>query len=458
MGIRSKVDIGTRYSIRVAMEMEKKEAGEPEKLLDGVTVLLDITPKEVHGIVTQRLQAYSASCIMAEDRKTNRDYDILLTDNPQRADDYTLLLATDKAGWQQLDEGYIRVNYNLNGAMLDALQMLIEQHMAAVEQDESLLWVTPKEIQPYEKQLKSSVYYGLFVDTVPDDIKKMYTDVRNSDFTALSQTAHRLKGVFAMLNLLPGKPLCELLEQHIADGDALEIENNISQIDFLSTDCWSKVANNMNNLNVIIADDHPIVLFGIRKSLEHIEWVNVVGEFEDSTTLINTLSKLDADVLITDLSMPGDKYGDGITLIKYIKRHYPQLSIIVLTMNNNPAILSAVLELDIEGIVLKQGAPTDLPKALAALQEGKKFTPESVSKLLEKISASGYGDKRLSPKESEVLRLFAEGFLVTEIAKKLNRSIKTISSQKKSAMMKLGVENDIALLNYLSSVSMSPLD
>ena len=173
--------------------------------------------------------------------------------------------------------------------------------------------------------------------------------------------------------------------------------------------------------------------------------MNVVGEFEDSTALINNLPKLDAHVLITDLSMPGDKYGDGITLIKYIKRHFPDLSIIVLTMNNNPA-------------VLKQGAPTDLPKALAALQKGKKFTPESVSRLLEKISAGGYGDKRLSPKESEVLRLFAEGFLVTEIAKKLNRSIKTISSQKKSAMMKLGVENDIALLNYLSSVSLSSTD
>ena len=214
----------------------------------------------------------------------------------------------------------------------------------------------------------------------------------------------------------------------------------------------------MNNLNVIIADDHPIVLFGIRKSLEQIEWVNVVGEFEDSTALINNLSKLDANVLITDLSMPGEKYGDGITLIKYIKRHYPDLSIIVLTMNNNPAILSSVLDLDIEGIVLKQGAPTDLPKALAALQKGKKYTPESVAKLLEKISAGGYGDKRLSPKESEVLRLFAEGFLVTEIAKKLNRSIKTISSQKKSAMMKLGVDNDIALLNYLSSVSQTQVE
>ncbi|MFS1539011.1 MAG: response regulator transcription factor RcsB [Candidatus Phlomobacter fragariae] len=209
----------------------------------------------------------------------------------------------------------------------------------------------------------------------------------------------------------------------------------------------------MNNLNVIIADDHPIVLFGIRKSIEQIEGINLVGQFEDSTSLINNIAKLNADILITDLSMPGDKYGDGITLIKYIKRHYPNLSIIVLTMNNNPAILSTVLDLDIEGIVLKQGAPADLPKALSALQKGKKFTPENVSKLLKKVSANGYGDKRLSPKESEVLRLFAEGFLVTEIAKKLNRSIKTISSQKKSAMLKLGVENDIALLNYLSSVT-----
>lgn len=72
----------------------------------------------------------------------------------------------------------------------------------------------------------------------------------------------------------------------------------------LSLNCCSKVTKSMNNLNVIIADDHPIVLFGIKKSLEQLETVNVVGEFEDSTSLINNLARLDADVLITDLSMP----------------------------------------------------------------------------------------------------------------------------------------------------------
>lgn len=213
----------------------------------------------------------------------------------------------------------------------------------------------------------------------------------------------------------------------------------------------------MNNMNVIIADDHPIVLFGIRKSLEQIEWVNVVGEFEDSTALINNLPKLDAHVLITDLSMPGDKYGDGITLIKYIKRHFPSLSIIVLTMNNNPAILSAVLDLDIEGIVLKQGAPTDLPKALAALQKGKNSLQKAFLACWRKSAQAVTATSACRQKRAKYYACFAEGF-VTEIAKKLNRSIKTISSQKKSAMMKLGVENDIALLNYLSSVTLSPTD
>lgn len=185
----------------------------------------------------------------------------------------------------------------------------------------------------------------------------------------------------------------------------------------------------MNTMNVIIADDHPIVLFGIRKSLEQIEWVNVVGEFEDSTALINNLPKLDAHVLITDLSMPGDKYGDGITLIKYIKRHFPDLSIIVLTMNNNPAILSAVLDLDIEGIVLKQGAPTDLPKALAALQKGKKFTPESVSRLLEKSAPAAMAINVCRRKRAKCCACSPK-VSVTEIAKSLIAALKPSAARR----------------------------
>lgn len=231
--IHSKIDIGTRYTIRVNLELEQREQEEAqEKLLDGVTALLDITSEEVRSIVTHLLNAYGADCIVAEEHQLNRNYDVLLTDNPQQVDDYTLLLASDESGWQQLDKGYIRVNYNLSGAMLDAILLLMEQQMAALDREESPLSLTAEDIQHYEKQLKSSDYYSLFIDTVPEDVKKLYTAAGSSDFAALTQTAHRLKGACAMLNLLPGKQLCESLEQHIADGDTLKIENNISQIDF----------------------------------------------------------------------------------------------------------------------------------------------------------------------------------------------------------------------------------
>ncbi len=96
LNICSKVDIGTRHTIRIAIEMEKKAAEKQGKLLDGVTALLDITSKEVCGIVNEQLQAYSADCLVDEDRQINCDYDLLLTDNPQRTDDDTLLLAGDK--------------------------------------------------------------------------------------------------------------------------------------------------------------------------------------------------------------------------------------------------------------------------------------------------------------------------------------------------------------------------
>ncbi len=106
-------------------------------------------------------------------------------------------------------------------------------------------------------------------------------------------------------------------------------------------------------------------------------------------------------------------------------------------------------------MVLKQGAPTDLAQLFAALQKGQRYIPKAVIKLIDSMNVNNYSNRPLSPKESEVLRLFANGFLVTEIAKKFNRIIKTISSQKKSAMTKLGVDTDIDLLNYLCSIRQS---
>ncbi|ADW72917.1 MULTISPECIES: phosphotransferase RcsD [Rahnella] len=230
--IRSKLNIGTRYTVRVKQRQEAQEIeAEDEKLLNDVTVLLDITSEEVRGIVTRTMNAYGAVCIVADDRQVAREYDVLLTDNPQNSDKFTLLLTDDESGFQQLEKHYIRVNYNISNALIDATLLLIEQQFSV--SDDSVSPEEPGEdsLDLYEKQLKSSDYYQLFVETVPEDLEKLYNENQRRDFTSLSQTAHRLKGVFAMLNLTPGKQMCESLEQYIADGDALQITETINHID-----------------------------------------------------------------------------------------------------------------------------------------------------------------------------------------------------------------------------------
>ncbi|QDW34100.1 phosphotransferase RcsD [Yersinia sp. KBS0713] len=233
--IRSKIDIGTRYTIRLTIPIENEQQEEQEKLLDGVTALLDITSEEVRSIITTLLGSFGANCIITDDRLPGRDYDVTLTDNPQHYDNFTLLLTSDEVGLQQLQDNYIRVNYNLGSAVIDAMLLLIEQRILSDESQEESESIAEDDISTYEQQLKSSDYYSLFVETVPIDLKKLYTELQQRDFISLSQTAHRLKGVFAMLNLVLGKQLCETLEQHIADGDRLKIENSISQIDSFVT-------------------------------------------------------------------------------------------------------------------------------------------------------------------------------------------------------------------------------
>ncbi|QLK61916.1 phosphotransferase RcsD [Enterobacteriaceae bacterium Kacie_13] len=230
--IRSKLNIGTRYTVRVKQRPQTQEVeDEHEKLLTDVTALLDITSDEVRGIVTRTMNAYGAVCIVADERQLTREYDVLLTDNPQNSDKFTLLLTDDESGFQSLEKHYIRVNYNISSALIDATLLLIEQQFAVP--DDSVSSEEPGEdsLDHYEKQLKSSDYYQLFVETVPEDLEKLYNENQRRDFTSLSQTAHRLKGVFAMLNLTPGKQMCEELEQYIADGDALQITETINLID-----------------------------------------------------------------------------------------------------------------------------------------------------------------------------------------------------------------------------------
>ncbi len=222
--INAKPNIGTRYTIQLPLTLKSSPDEQEEKLLEGVTALIDIAVEDVQRIVCRHLEHWGANCLTLDERLSGQEHDLLITDDPDRLTGWALLLAGDELGHSALNDQQMRVNYNLSNALLDALLALIEKQMASdltgeSDEDEA---ATP---------LLSGGYFQLFTETVPPDVRRLYTEAADSDYSALAQTAHRLKGVFAMLNLLPGKQLCETLEQHIKMCDDLTIKNTTSEID-----------------------------------------------------------------------------------------------------------------------------------------------------------------------------------------------------------------------------------
>ncbi len=226
LNIKAREELGTRYSLHVKMAARVQQAEEAEeKLLDEVVAMIDITSSEIRNIVVRQLENWGASCISPDERQLSQEFDLFLTDNPSNLTSSGLLLSDDEAGLRKIGPGQLRVNFNMSNAMQEAVLQLIEEQLAQEEVLESPLGGNEN------AELHASGYYALFVDTVPDDVKRLYTESAISDFAALAQTAHRLKGVFAMLNLIPGKQLCETLEHLIREKDVPGIENYISDID-----------------------------------------------------------------------------------------------------------------------------------------------------------------------------------------------------------------------------------
>ncbi|AIA46950.1 Capsular synthesis regulator component B [Serratia sp. FS14] len=194
--------------------------------------------------------------------------------------------------------------------------------------------------------------------------------------------------------------------------------------------------------SVIIADDHPVFLIGLRTVVTTTFGENFMISAEAQTVdqLLTLLAKKLPDVLLTDFNMPGEQQSDGLRLISTLRRKYPQLPIIVITVTTNPGLVNSILATGVFAVINKQSLTTELTACLKALQQGRRPPGTSVS-----LSPS----VAMSPRELEVVRLLAQGHSVNHIASMLNRTKQTISAQKRSAMLKVGVSSNADLFAYL---------
>ena len=201
------------------------------------------------------------------------------------------------------------------------------------------------------------------------------------------------------------------------------------------------------NKRVIVADDHPIIRAGVRMVLKDALDISVVAEADSPQALIAVLAETPADLLITDFSMPGGEEADGLALVQRIRRLYPDMPVIVLTMMSNVGVLGAILASGVRGLIDKSAGMNEIAIAIQAVGQGRDYISTTFKHDLQQsqFDTEVGASARLSPREGEVLRLFASGLTVSAIAERLSRSIKTVSRQKSDAMAKLGLKSDLEI-------------
>jgi two-component system capsular synthesis response regulator RcsB len=205
------------------------------------------------------------------------------------------------------------------------------------------------------------------------------------------------------------------------------------------------------SLRIILADDHPVVLMGMEMALSNRAF-SVVARAHNADELIEHLKRTPCDLVITDYSMPDCRFPDGLTLMGYLKRHYRHCPLMVITMLRNPSVLKALLNVGVDGLFDKRSPLGNLKQAVLTITRGHRHICPAFKGMLEAQpspdTASAGASAKLSNRELEVVRLFVRGLSGRTIAAQLNRSEKTISRQKRTAMDKLGLEHDGGLVEF----------
>jgi two-component system, NarL family, captular synthesis response regulator RcsB len=218
------------------------------------------------------------------------------------------------------------------------------------------------------------------------------------------------------------------------------------------------------NINVLLADDHPILVAGVAHVLSKIQGITVVGTAQNSTEVVKILKEQPCDILVTDYAMPGGEYGDGMNFVSYVRRNFPAIRIIVFTMIDNVAIVRELAKLGVHSVVNKRGNIDSVISAIYEVKSGRQYFPtDNTAFSIEMREVRGNKRKLLSKREAEVVRLYVSGLSITQIAEQLHRTKQTVSTQKVNAMRKLGISTDAELFRLAfesegASAAVSPLD
>ena len=206
----------------------------------------------------------------------------------------------------------------------------------------------------------------------------------------------------------------------------------------------------MKKPRVLMADDHSMILAGLRKLVEG--ECEVVGTVEDGRALVEAAQKLRPDLILLDISMP---LLNGLEATRQLTKLVPESKVIILTMHASPTYATEAFQAGASGYLLKRSAASELSQAIQSVLQGRQYlTPLITKDVLDSVFKPSTGERgtpastALTPRQREVLQLVAEGRGTKEIATILSVSVKTVEFHKFRIMQQLDIHTTADLTKY----------
>ncbi|WP_304132011.1 response regulator transcription factor [Ignavibacterium album] len=203
-----------------------------------------------------------------------------------------------------------------------------------------------------------------------------------------------------------------------------------------------------DRIKILIADDHAIVREGLKQIVAEEKDMTVLGEAENSETLMNLLEKDKWDIVILDINMPGR---NGLEILKDIKQLYPDLPVLILSMFSEEQYGLRSIKAGASGYLKKVSAPDELVQAIRRIVSGRKYITETLAeKLAENLSEPKVNSlhEKLSDREFEIMCSIAQGKSAEEIANELSISVNTFYTYRNRILEKLSMRSNVEITQY----------
>jgi DNA-binding NarL/FixJ family response regulator len=206
----------------------------------------------------------------------------------------------------------------------------------------------------------------------------------------------------------------------------------------------------MRPIRVLLADDHTLILAGIRALLQEIEGVTIIAEAANGREAVAIARAEKPNLVVMDISM---KELNGIEATAQIKADRPETMVLILSMHNTEDFVRRALKAGASGYLVKDSAPLELKMAIEAIMLGEHYISSRVSKhlvtgLVGGVAGGESSMDSLTPRQREILQMIAEGKSTKEIAFVLTVSVKTVETHRSALMERLGIRDVAGLVLY----------